>query len=128
MPSLTRSHPASHVVLTLCLLSGFLPSLAQAKILYISQIGNNSDGLSWVTAFNTFQGAIAAATDSDEIWVSEGVYYPDSFIEVDKRVNIFGGFSGNELPSAFSSRDWWNRETIIDGKRLPYPYEYRTRN
>jgi hypothetical protein len=88
---------------------------AEAKIVYVAQSGNNSTGLSWAAAFQTCQPAIDAATDGDEIWIEEGTYYLKTRITVNKQVKIFGGFAGDEPPSAFSSRNWWERPTIIDG-------------
>ncbi len=39
--------------------------------------GPSHDGLSWTTAYTNVQNALAAATTGNEIWVAEGIYYPD---------------------------------------------------
>jgi len=66
-----------------------------------------TDGLSWDNAFANLQDALAVAVFGDEIWVAQGVYYPDeggsqvnndtnaSFTLVDG-VTVFGGFDGTE--------------------------------
>ncbi len=66
-----------------------------------------TDGLTWTTAYTNLQDALAEARYGDEIWVAEGVYYPDegggqtnddrgaSFALKDG-VEIYGGFAGGE--------------------------------
>ncbi|SVC37376.1 uncharacterized protein METZ01_LOCUS290230, partial [marine metagenome] len=38
---------------------------------------DDGDGSSWATAKQYLQSAIALASEGDEIWVAEGIYYPD---------------------------------------------------
>ncbi len=66
-----------------------------------------TDGMSWTSAYTNLQDALAVAVAGDEIWVAEGVYYPDegrgqtnnvvtaSFALKDW-VEIYGGFAGTE--------------------------------
>ena len=60
------------------------------------------------------------ATESDQIWVKTGIYYPTKtnnrqipFL-IDKSVQIFGGFSGSE--KALKERDFEQFQTIISGE------------
>jgi len=82
------------------------------------------DGYSWNTAFGTLQDGLAAALTGQELWVAEGVYYPDEFgtTDTDDRfvyfdlpagVSIYGGFGGFETDR--SQRDFRARLTILSG-------------
>jgi predicted outer membrane repeat protein len=83
-----------------------------------------NNGASWGDAFNHLQDALAAAASGDQIWVAEGVYYPDlgvgqvnndrsaSFVLVDG-VAVYGGFDGTE--SDLSARDWTTHITVLSG-------------
>jgi len=83
-----------------------------------------NDGSSWQNAYTFLQDALAAASSGDQIWVAEGVYYPDeganqtdndptsSFRLLDN-VEVYGGFSGNE--SSLGGRDWENNTTVLSG-------------
>lgn len=64
------------------------------------------DGLSWATAFNDLQDALAACINGDEIWLAEGVYRPGdgsdrnaSFV-INDTISIYGGFDGTETDKA----------------------------
>jgi len=82
------------------------------------------DGTSWADAFTSLQDALAAATSGTEIWVAEGVYYPDegagipdgkqdtSFV-VDKNIQIYGGFEGNE--TSRNEQGSFSPRTILSG-------------
>ncbi len=81
------------------------------------------DGLSWATAFNTLQDSLAVATVG-EIWVAQGVYYPDEGgLQADNNINatftlvdgvsIYGGFDGTETD--LSQRDPTSNITVLSG-------------
>ncbi|WP_020404892.1 PKD domain-containing protein [Gracilimonas tropica] len=86
-----------------------------------------NDGSSWTNAYTSLQDAIDAATGSDQIWIADGIYYPDEGANVtnDDRLSAFtitgekdglmihGGFSGSE--SLLSERDLSANETILSG-------------
>ncbi len=85
-PALARAL-AALLALLLTLGQGQMQT-AQAQgpaILYVDAgaTGPAHDGLSWTTAYTTVQDALdvantpANATNVYEIWVAEGVYYPD---------------------------------------------------
>jgi hypothetical protein len=64
-------------------------------------------GANWTDAYTSLQDALTAATSGDQIWVAEGIYYPDvgsGLIDDDRTetftlvdgVGIYGGFIGTE--------------------------------
>ncbi len=91
---------------------------------YVDADSSGGSGSSWGTAFQNIQQALAVAVSGDEIWVAEGVYYPDegptqtdnsrseSFILIDG-VALYGGFAGTE--SQLSERDWTTHITVLSG-------------
>ena len=85
----------------------FVPFVtAQAAIL---QVGPSWSG----TPYSDIQSAINAAADTDEIWVEQGTYALTAMINVNKKVAIYGGFTGSE--TARSQRDWVTNVTTVDG-------------
>ncbi len=100
-------------------------SLQAQQIIYVddSAAGSN-DGSSWEDAYAHLQDAIAQANTGTQIWVAQGVYYPDlgrgialgnrevSF-EMKKGVAIYGGFSGQE--SNLDARDPTGNWTVLSG-------------
>jgi uncharacterized membrane protein len=77
-------------------------------------ITTSGKGTSWSESFKTIQEAINASIDGDTIMVKRGTYYINSFINVDKRVFIYGGFNGTE--TQISQRNIRTNRTIIDGQ------------
>jgi len=86
--------------------------------------GSIHDGSSWATAYTTVQSALTVAVYSDEIWVAEGVYYPDegagqtnnireSTFTLKEGVALYGGFVGTE--TIRGQRDWTAHPTILSG-------------
>ncbi len=82
------------------------------------------DGMSWTTAFTNLQDALTVAISGTEIWVAEGVYYPDegqgqtdndvtASFEMKDGVEIYGGFAGTE--TAHSQRDYVANVTVLSG-------------
>jgi len=72
------------------------------------------DGSSWGKAFNTITAALDVAGTSDEIWIAQGTYPENIFLE--PTVSIYGGFAGTETQRA--ARDWVTNETILDATGL----------
>ena len=73
------------MVLAAALICGTVSNV-QAAILKV--------GPGWTYA--DIQSAIDAAADNDEIWVEQGTYALSAMITVDKKLGIYGGFSGSE--------------------------------
>ncbi|MBL7201096.1 MAG: PKD domain-containing protein [Anaerolineae bacterium] len=88
-------------------------------------------GLSWTDAYTNVQDALDIANawgnKTYEIWVAEGVYYPDRDGDGDhiphavtetfrlsyNNVHLYGGFSGTE--TAREQRDWETNVTVLSG-------------
>ena len=90
-------------------LAGPVAPAAAAGILYVDRSSSctTSCGGSWANAYPYLQDALAAAVSGDQIWVAEGVYYPDegagqtdnavlSIFTLKIGVAIYGGFAGTE--------------------------------
>lgn len=138
----TTWHRATAVFLFVTLLFGGLLGLvtsAKAEtmavttadhLLYVNHTASGTgDGLTWGNAFPHLQDALTLAatyapTQTVEIWVAQGVYYPDegvgytnnerrhAFI-LQSNVALYGGFVGNE--TARDERDWNAYPTVLSG-------------
>lgn len=84
----------------------------------------NGDGLSWESAFQHIQCALNEAVSGDEVWVAEGIYYPDegcgqvdndkaSAFVVKGGLLLYGGFAGDETDLA--ARDPAAHVTVLSG-------------
>jgi len=100
-------------------------------VIYVDQdaVGPAHDGLSWTTAYTTVQNALdwtnTHTTTTYEIWVAEGVYYPDegglhvdnalteTFLIAWNNVQLYGGFAATE--TARSQRAWTVHPTVLSG-------------
>ncbi len=105
---------------------GFNTTLVSAAdIIYVNTNASGANnGSSWGDAYLTLQDALAAAASGDQIWVAEGVYYPDagvgqtnndrmSTFQLVGGVQIYGGFAGTE--SLLSERNISANVTILSG-------------
>lgn len=104
---------------------------AGAEILRVDaqSIDLTPDGSSWAAAFPNLQDALAAArlltaTTPVEIWVAQGVYYPDegagqigdsptSTFRLEGRIALFGGFAATE--TVRSERSVQQNLTVLSG-------------
>ena len=86
----------------------------------------SGDGKSWSSPLVTIQGAIDAAGSGDEIWVKMGNMLLSATINVNKPVNIYGGFNGTETYK--EQRNLSVNNTIIDGQQLVLHCFYITAN
>ena len=103
-----------------------------SRIYVDTDAAGSDDGTSWSDAYVYLQDALDQAyasggIDMFEIWVAEGVYYPDEdsdgdhtdndFYESFKfyydNVKMYGGFAGGE--TSLDQRDWENNLTILSG-------------
>ncbi|MBE7641096.1 T9SS type A sorting domain-containing protein [Salegentibacter sp. BLCTC] len=112
-----------------------VPTPDEDNILYVNKnvSSGNGSGDSWENAIPQLEDALfwssqtndpAWATTPLQIWVAEGIYYPDegrNSMDNDRNttfqlitgVQIYGGFQGNE--DKLSDRDWQGNETILSG-------------
>jgi hypothetical protein len=101
---------------------------AENAILYVdADASGAATGGSWTDAFPSLQDALSLAPiiiNKTEIWVAEGVYYPDEGTEqvdddrtstftLSNRVEIYGGFTGTETD--LTQRDWQANVTVLSG-------------
>jgi len=106
------------------ILLGFIllsASVAHGDIWYVTPYGSGSMiGTNWDNAFASIEAAIDAACPGDEIWVSEGTYALSARINVDKAVDVYGGFPDpNSVPEPlWTDRDWRNNVTTVDGQEM----------
>jgi predicted outer membrane repeat protein len=86
------------------------------------------DGITWETAYQTLQEALDLTNSNPggvfEIWVAEGVYYPDEggshvnnsrseSFRINFNVRLYGGFAGNE--TSRDQSDWMANPTLLSG-------------
>ena len=109
-----------HIFFNLFFISALLFVMqGNAKTIFVKTDGKGN-GESWENALSNLQLAIGIATESDQIWVKTGVYYPTRTNNrqipffIDKPVQIFGGFSGSE--KTLKERDFEQFQTIISGE------------
>ncbi len=108
-----------------------IPAQAAVSIVYVdaSSTAFSPDGSSWTQAYPSLQDGLAAAggpADGDivEIWVADGIYYPDegggevdndvtaSFV-MTGNVQLYGGFAGGETDR--DDRAWQTNLTVLSG-------------
>ena len=94
--------------LLLVLIGSTMPTNA-ADVIYVNNASTCVSGCggSWAEAYPNLQDALAAASSGGQIWVAEGVYYPDdgtgqtdddvlTIFTMINGVSIYGGFAGSE--------------------------------
>jgi uncharacterized repeat protein (TIGR01451 family) len=100
------------------------PGCASGPIYVDADATGANDGTSWGDAYTDLQTALANAVSGDEIWVAEGVYYPDdgvgqtdddraSTFDIVSGVALYGGFPTGG--GTFDARDWETYVTVLSG-------------
>ena len=103
-----------------------LPPVGAAGIVYVDvdSTCSSSCGGSWAEAHPNLQDALATAVSGDQIWVTQGIYYPDigggmspndrsATFTLLNGVAIYGGFAGNE--SSLDERNITANPTLLSG-------------
>jgi predicted outer membrane repeat protein len=96
---------------------------AQGTVVYVNAGASGAnDGTSWTSAYTDLNTALQN-TNSGEIWVAAGTYYPSVptdpadartvTFQLKGNVALYGGFSGNE--AGLDQRNWVANETILSG-------------
>ncbi len=121
---------SSLIIATLWGFGNITPTLAlpTGDIIYVDgdNISGTYDGALWSTAFNYLQDALGAAENGDQIWVAEGIYYPDEGVgrtnnnamenfRLEEGFNLYGGFDPGSGIDSFNERDWETYRTILSG-------------
>lgn len=90
---------------------------ARAAVIYVdsANFAGFQDGMSWATAYSSFQAGINAANAFDSVWVAKGTYQPtvNTSFSMKEKVRIFGGFLASH--TSFSQRDFVNNITVLKG-------------
>jgi hypothetical protein len=117
----SRRHPA--VASSLAFLSTLAIGVsAGASVLHVrADALPGGDGLSWATAMNDLQAALAAATPRsgvNQVWVAEGNYTPSSSdatvsFALRNGLALYGGFAGSE--TSLGQRDIDSHPTVLNG-------------
>jgi hypothetical protein len=90
-------------------------------------VGANT-GLSWTDAFTEVQSALAVAGTGDQVWVAEGIYYPDyspeqgmytrwvtATFDLPDGVILYGGFDPGSGAGTLAERDSVAHATVLSG-------------
>jgi uncharacterized repeat protein (TIGR01451 family) len=112
------------LALGLWLLRQPLAVSADGPIYVDADASGTATGLSWTNAFTNIQDALSVAGIGSEIWVAEGVYYPDegagqtnnartSTFTITESIALYGGFAATE--TLRTQRDWVAHPTVLSG-------------
>ncbi|GEM_PF-3245463 len=100
----------------LLLLVSVFVGFANATVYYVSSSGDNTDGLTWTTAYASPTAALAGTpVAGDEVWVKQGTYVSAATLSWKTGINFYGGFVGNETLRTQRSTD--ATLTILEGNR-----------
>ena len=101
---------------------------ALGNVIYVDPDATGSaSGLSWTDAYTNLQDALTIAISGTQIWVAEGIYYPDegvgqtnnavtSTFVLKDGVVLYGGFGGYGISETLrTQRDWEAHVTVLSG-------------
>lgn len=91
-------------------------STSQMPVIYVSKDGDNTDGKSWETAYNSVQIAIDKANSGTAIWIKGGTYNGGIKISEKEGIYIYGGFLGRE--KGLEERPRQTKPTVLDGNNI----------
>lgn len=86
----------------------------------------SATGDSWANAFLNVQDALQVAVSGDQIWIAQGVYYPDrgggkseddqtASFTIPAGVGLYGGFAPSAGVDELAERDWTRYPTVLSG-------------
>jgi CSLREA domain-containing protein len=92
--------------------------------IFVDKDGSDANGFTWAGAWTKLQDGLGAASKGSEVWVADGVYYPDEgyFVTADNQsmtfnlkdtVAVYGGFNGTE--TSLNQRDIKTNVTVLSG-------------
>ncbi len=96
-----------------------------APVRCVDPIGSGTDGLTWVTAYQTLDDATSDlfAAGGGEAWVAAGTYTSaaEPVVYVLPGVDLYGGFEGyagggGAQETNRADRDWLTNTTVLDGE------------
>ncbi len=107
-----------------------LPVVTLSQTVYYvdADASDGGDGSNWTNAYKYLQDALndPNLTNGDEIWVAEGIYYPDEGdgqvngdslstfqLNISPNISLYGGFNGTE--TSLDERNIAVNETILSG-------------
>ena len=101
----------------------FAVTSAHSKVIFVKEAARGN-GTSWIDALGDLQKALTQAVPGDEIWVSEGTYYPVNCrkctfdqrkisFDIPNGVKLYGGFAGFE--TSLNQRKWYANPTRLSG-------------
>lgn len=102
-------------------------SIIPSKIVYVDgSIETPGNGLSWEAATDNLGFVMLYAADKTDVWVKQGVYYPQFnpenpeeadnkqfFFTFTNNIKVYGGFDGSE--TTLEQRDIVNNKTVLSG-------------
>ncbi len=98
------------ILAALALVCAWAPA-AEGAVLLVSPNGSWGFASTSRPAYTTVQGALAAATGIDEVWVAQGTYYEN--LRMKPGVALYGGFAGSEMVR--TQRNPALHPTVLDG-------------
>jgi parallel beta-helix repeat protein len=102
------------ITMLVCFVGSMLSAAGAQTVIHVDDDAPaGGDGLSWSTAYDSLEIALAVAEPGDQIWVASGRYVGN--FTLTRGVELYGGFAGTE--TELGQRDWTANETILDGNQ-----------
>lgn len=107
------------VAITPILVGSHFSDTVNAATFFVATDGDNSDGLTWETAFVSIDAAMVASSTGDSFWLKAGKYTSRRQTVVESR-HLFGGFEGTESLTECHLRNWEENQTFISGEEMSF--------